>query len=795
MANTTAQDRLNQLFFNQALPPAPTPGQPHFSAKELEQREAKDQQPLRIPGTAQYPRETKSPKKQQPQRDPLILTSSDDDDDYVSAFKQKPSMKPPPKISQPKASFGENPKDVVTAPNGPIQYLAKGKISKSEPFWTVNEHSDSDNEALPTADRKGNPVVGHFCQFALAAKFPYKYMNDVNDRVSRHFFASNKFYNRTWDLHYLHPPLGLSARPIILVPHAQVQELIREIGEAFKIPVSVPGFPFTLTFYKDGTPKPQYLGQTHSREEAQEIKNRIPEAPPDHGECPHDASPETKQLFKDFEDKCQAAIVAAARTKGGRGKKKREDDRLVSVRDWYVQLRRAQRYMGLRRKTGQIQQPDPNMPWDEQEKFRLQQLKTAHFISNPLDLRAPVPHPFEAEVVFIAVDVEAYERAHNLITEIGISTLDTLDLVNIPPGLNGKNWMDQIRSRHFRISGREHLVNKDFCIGHPNSFQFGRSEWVDLKDAVTKVESCFEWPFSVDHKHPSLVDPWGVEPANPAKENKACEATSTSFAGVSMGPTNAEQDAANRAAVASVLYGIGDQDAIKHAITLAETIKPGTENLQRGSKERNVILVGHDIGTDLAYLKDLGSKMFTPSRATYPIAAMDIMANGEGGSKTLASIIESLDTAPLYRILKEETQHRNLASIMKDLGLPCYFPHNGGNDARYTLEALIAMLIKARLKDDKEQKKEADTERRQKSGWNDSWNQDLAANDDPGRPHSPDDRQRKTGNLDPFEAAILDSPGSEASPRRQRDETIAAVVERLKLDTTIDEEQPKRRFH
>ena len=31
------------------------------------------------------------------------------------------------------------------------------------------------------------------------------------------------------------------------------------------------------------------------------------------------------------------------------------------------------------------------------------------------------------------------------ITEIGISTLDTLDLINVPPGEGGAEWMKKIR--------------------------------------------------------------------------------------------------------------------------------------------------------------------------------------------------------------------------------------------------------------------------------------------------------------------------------------------------------------
>ncbi|KIW78269.1 hypothetical protein Z517_08103 [Fonsecaea pedrosoi CBS 271.37] len=795
MASTTPQERLNKLFSNQALPTAPTPGQPHFSEKELEQRAVEEQRPWSVPETAQYPRDTKPLKKQQPQRDIVILTSSDDDDDYVSSFKKKPSMKPSLKPPQPRSSVihannaSTSLKDPVLDSEETVQYIAHGERSERISSKRVTERSDSDNKELPTTDKRGIPVAGHFCQFHLAAKFPYKYMNDVNDRVSRHFFASNKFYNRTWDLYYLHPPASLTAKAIILVPFEQVQELIAEIGKTFKIPVSVPPFPFTFTFFEDGTPKPQYLGQAHSKDEAQEMQNSVPTATPGHGECPHNASSESRQRFEDFKHDCQAAILAAGKTKGGRGKKKVEYDRLTAIRDWYVQLRRAQRYLGLRRKTRQVLPPNLSMTWEEQEQFRLQQLKSAHVTLDPLDLSAPAPYAFEEETVFIAVDIESHERAHNLITEIGISTLDTLDLVNVPPGPRGRNWTDQIRSRHFRIRGREHLVNKDFCRGDPNSFQFGRSEWVELEDATTKVDSCFEWPFSVDFKHPSLIDPWSAEPVNHATGDEASQATSTNLGGTSMGLVNIEQEAANRAAVTSVLTGIGDQETIKHAIALAKTNQSGADALENRPKQRKIILVGHSIGTDVAYLRDLGSKIFTSSRATYPIAAMEIMAKGERYSETLASIIDSLDTAPLFRILKEETQNRNLASIMGDLGLPCYFLHNAGNDARYTLEALVAMLIEARLKGDQEQKKDEEAGKRQKPGDDESGKYAKSAG-----PSSLDGSQRQIEELDAFEAAVLASSGDEASPRHQRDEAIAAITERLKLDPTVDEEEPRRPF-
>jgi len=239
---------------------------------------------------------------------------------------------------------------------------------------------------------------------------------------------------------------------------------------------------------------------------------------------------------------------------------------------------------------------------------------------------------------------------------------------------------------------------------------------------------------------------------------------------------------------------------------LAQANRQDLEVLQPGPKNRQILMLGHDIQGDLEYLKSLGSKIFTASRGTYPIAAMEMMGTGEGHAQTLASIIEALDTAPLYRVLKQETQNRSLGSILKDLGLPCYALHNGGNDARYTLEALIAMVVKARLEDDEVGKKEDQTRE-----CSDGWGQhDTTSNVDgpsdaagsKGRaPSTPRQSHRARGvfatglptkeDLDDYERAILASSGSEASPQRQQDQDIVHLAERLRMNPEVDDEEPR----
>ena len=129
------------------------------------------------------------------------------------------------------------------------------------------------------------------------------------------------------------------------------------------------------------------------------------------------------------------------------------------------------------------------------------------------------PYPFDLSVVFICVDVEAYESNHSLITEIGISTLDTYDLVGIPPGYKGSSWMKKIRARHFRILENSGQTNGQYVSGCPDRFQFGQSEWISVVEAASTVASCFKHPFSAPLL-PTIKDTTeGVQMYEPDKRN------------------------------------------------------------------------------------------------------------------------------------------------------------------------------------------------------------------------------------------------------------------------------------
>ncbi len=106
------------------------------------------------------------------------------------------------------------------------------------------------------------------------------------------------------------------------------------------------------------------------------------------------------------------------------------------------------------------------------------------------DLESP-PKYFDTMVIFISVDVEAFEFDQKLVTEIGISTLDTVDLLGLQPGAKGNNWAAKIRSRHFRIREHSHRLNKVHVEGCPDKFDFGQSEWITKQDVVSVLNGCF----------------------------------------------------------------------------------------------------------------------------------------------------------------------------------------------------------------------------------------------------------------------------------------------------------------
>ncbi|KAI8634733.1 hypothetical protein F5Y19DRAFT_122599 [Xylariaceae sp. FL1651] len=90
------------------------------------------------------------------------------------------------------------------------------------------------------------------------------------------------------------------------------------------------------------------------------------------------------------------------------------------------------------------------------------------------------------------------------------------------------------------------------------------------------------------------------------------------------------------------------------------------------SKDKTpVILVGHDIAQDLNYLLKVGYNPWCVSQ-----------------------IVDEIDTKAVFQRMERNPNGRSLQVICGDLGVPGYNYHNAGNDAVYTLRAMIAMAVK-----------------------------------------------------------------------------------------------------
>ncbi|KAI9050016.1 hypothetical protein LZ554_006161 [Drepanopeziza brunnea f. sp. 'monogermtubi'] len=459
------------------------------------------------------------------------------------------------------------------------------------------------------------PEGESFVPWAALKKYPYMYIGVANkQKVCEDFFDGGKIMDEPWDFFYIYRgPTDLNLQPILLVPTRQVTAFLDRINNALSINLSVPSGgangSFQATFANDGNPQPRYLGFSINSKMAESLRNNVP---PHYykldGEPGAVGSPSDRSLAA-FRVKIEL-MTQAAKGKKTANKEKQKRERIEKQQAWHHTIKRVQRYLGLREansvreakiKTNTQVSGQGWDAFDDAVKAALAKLPP----SAVFDAGKPALYQREGSVVFVCVDVEAYERNARQVTEIGVATLDTSDLASLPPGEGGAEWMKKIRARHFRISEHAHLNNSEFVHGCADKFEFGTSEFVSLKDAPQLIASCFKHPFS----GPEVTDV--------------------------------------------------DEDHPK----------------------RSIILVGHDVGADINFMQSIG----------YDVT-------------NLPNLLEQADTAVMWRYLKRELNPRNLASILAELGIIGWNLHNAGNDAAYTLQAMVGIAVKHI--DDKQKKRE-----------------------------------------------------------------------------------------
>ncbi|KAI3177025.1 hypothetical protein DTO039G3_384 [Penicillium roqueforti] len=425
------------------------------------------------------------------------------------------------------------------------------------------------------------PVTKSFTPATTMARFPFRYIpqNDAQS-VNERFYEGDQFWNRTWDLYHLSVPMAISQTPFLLIPTSQAQALLDEINSALNLNLTLTGVDkdgLVIDIDNEMLPQPMYLGRTSTHARKKKLESIVPSPLENWGPHAHLVEP---PVFEDFEKKIKQSI---ATTKIRKSCKQAVRD--ARIKKWQESLGRAQAYFGLR---------PPLKPNDTQPSFANGQIR-------PIDVLKPVNWAFQDAPIFICIDLEWMDRYGSL-TEVGISTLDMMDLEGVVPGDYGHMWVKKIRSRHLRVKEHRHWVNVTYITGCPGRFGFGESEIVPSAEIPKVVDAAFQPPYMVS---------------------------------------------------------LEGEDIPRHK-----------------NAKRNVILVGLDLHGDIIHLQKAGSQVFTSLNEPSSV------------------IRETIDVAELYRADAEENQKRGLRALLGSLNILSFDLHNAGNDAHYTLHALVRLMLR-----------------------------------------------------------------------------------------------------
>ncbi|KAF4625725.1 hypothetical protein G7Y89_g12439 [Cudoniella acicularis] len=516
------------------------------------------------------------------------------------------------------------------------------------------------------------PEGEEFMALGLVKKYPWLWIGKRNqDRVATRFFDGGKFLNQIWDQFYVYPEPN--RQPSILVPTKQFTQFLKLINNTLHTDLSIPSGGgregFYITFTLDGTPYPRYLGRSTDPVMAGSLSKNVPPAyykPADEEWSPiepSDAAVANSLAKMDLIRQSQKARKTAK-------KEKNRKDHLGTRKSWGDQTKRVQRYHGLREiRKGLHQAKLAGLEDKEWEAYDIA-VQEGAFKTPALTFQPDSLPPFsqESNVVFVAIDVEAWEKDHNTITEIGVATLDTTDISAAVPGEGGANWMSLIRAEHFRINEHKHFTNGEHVTGCADRFEFGQvfqfplhdqhtdygpnseSEFINLKDAPHVIANCFKHPFS------------GKRDENASNEEPP---------------------------------------------------------------KRNIVLVGHDLDGDIRYLRKIG----------YDVSNL--------------SLHDQIDTARMWQYLNRNDQLTKLVVILSELNLVNWNVHNAGNDAVYTLHAMIGIAVKDLV--DRAKRRDQKTAPHSKEGWSSAGDSDGGA---PIKPALPDSKKSSRSAAKPSEGWV-----------------------------------------
>ncbi|KAK1640605.1 QDE-2-interacting protein [Colletotrichum phormii] len=425
-----------------------------------------------------------------------------------------------------------------------------------------------------------------FVSWDVVQRYPLSFIGKTNRPKATPFFDAIS-EEQTWDFFYVYHPKALDQSPYIFVPTIQFQHFLDVVNASIQtnltVPAGKPGEMFYLVFGSSCTIRPKYIARSASHNEYRTLTDAIPPAEEDDA-CADATAFGMEALMKLLN---MHANFKDLKTKS---KKKKQDKALNRAESIYD----AQLYLGLRPKASDVDGKNKKVELDK-----------------------PAPHALEQNVVFVCIDVEVAEDHHGTVLEIGISILDTNDLVGVAPGENGRNWVPFIKNRHLVTDEYRHIRNRKYIKGCPELFNFGYVISMPLfkKERQLTINSKSEYPklSELGHKARTAV-------------------SDLSFDG--------KEDA-------------GDND----------------------KRPRTIVLLGHDLGADLGYLDKMGVELW--------------------GISGVAS--RTLDSKDMHQAWRGESQGRSLGMVLTDLGIEHSNLHNAGNDAAYTMQAMLGVAVRERV--------------------------------------------------------------------------------------------------
>ncbi|KAF2151997.1 hypothetical protein K461DRAFT_294855 [Myriangium duriaei CBS 260.36] len=350
----------------------------------------------------------------------------------------------------------------------------------------------ADSETLSTREDTRSK---RFWSFDVVRALPWavwKVGKVHSGQVAARFFDNDKLYNEPWQLHYFWVEEVNHNKALILVPEQQVHRFIDKVDKAFpRVPLRVPqekdwpGLVADFTSFRGM--EPYELTPVGSKDELEEVKSQLE----------MDTAPLAEIYDTDFIRALKKMIGESANCLTWKKKKATQEAKTKREAAAAAALMKLQKCLGLRA------QDDDDLA---SEFFTLApylmgtSTDSADVTLLPIDRK--VPWAYSPPPVFISVDVEAYERDQDIVTEIGISILDVADISTIAPGHLAKFWCDKIRSKHFRIAEYMHLVNREFVRGCEENFRFGNSEVIRLAQAPAVIASYFRPPYGAPPTSP-----------------------------------------------------------------------------------------------------------------------------------------------------------------------------------------------------------------------------------------------------------------------------------------------------